>query len=219
MATPGPDQDPTFHQVITALNHAHHNQHDKILLLSDDVIPHREMLREMYQHQARLKPEWSMLFLGAVDERTPAHKRPLDPKFYQQTNPDITGDPSNHWTKSGAKEKRVGCRCIYMPDYPVQGLLALGLNKDAQHYLRKRLPTNKSAEHHQEVLDKAQIEFVESLYAVCPNLFIRPMNDLPKRLSTAQIRTRYGERQWNPVLYDFDQYYHDDLEGEHLPDW
>jgi hypothetical protein len=152
-----------------AIEDAIENKFGAILLISDESIPHKQLLDEF--NELNFPDDWDIVQLGSTRKINGKKTPPFDWRFYTSTYTDLKSiktekEAEKHWKTRGQKEGRVGCREVNL-DEGCNNTFAFALNSRCfsqfKSHLRESLNNGKNP----------MIGFGCKKYSVSPCLFIQ----------------------------------------------
>ena len=182
------------------LESAIEEEYERILILTDDVYPHKNIKEELLEFQDNLvELDWNIIFLSIMKKVNLRRPTPFDWNYYVTAYLDISNagidnekDATRHWKKAGFKDGRVGCREILStPD----------INSSSAYILHSNLFPKLSKQLKIALNTNREINILNSLtsndnYTIKPNLFV-------KKLTSRRPKAEYCKYQWHQDSYDF----------------
>jgi hypothetical protein len=191
---------------MEAIKHAKEKNHRKILILSDNVIFHKDFMYEFYQSMTKIPVKWKLLYLGArhkLGRTNPFNK--FDWRFYLDTYTDLDStvsytqkDAEEHWRRFGIKEGRIGCREVYHPSGKVSGLFAVGINESLYDVILNRIGECIQTNHYDDILVDIQRRYQSECFVIRPNVVI----EMIEHKTHEQLLNLMKEYQWDYNFYN-----------------
>lgn len=179
------------------IDDAESENYERILVLSDDVKLHKNLLLEFNEFVDNLSSlSWNIIQLGFSKKvnfkRAPSN---FDWKYYSGTFREL--ELSNeqmavrHWKKYGFKEGRIGSREV-VEDNTIDSRFAFAASKDSFEDLSRQIKASLKNNKSINLFDRIKT----GLYGIKPNLFIK---ELP---AGRRMHLEYAKNQWYQPCYD-----------------